>query len=127
LPTIGVWTFFSIQDKRVPIAAGIIIGVGVGVGIGIGIDPDPDPDTDPDTDGNQEQTDGWALPTMVRHSKSTRSIDSCEGVGGFEWWAVPTLRMHGRFCGMVGGAHRTLRGHRPPSPGRFDYDNDKGA
>jgi hypothetical protein len=37
---------FSIQDKRVPIAVGIIIGVGVGVGIGI----DPDPDSDPDTD-----------------------------------------------------------------------------
>jgi hypothetical protein len=28
---------FSIQDKRVPIAVGIIIGAGVGVGIGIGI------------------------------------------------------------------------------------------
>jgi hypothetical protein len=26
---------FSIQDKRVPIALGVIIGVGVGVGIGI--------------------------------------------------------------------------------------------
>jgi hypothetical protein len=26
---------FSIQDKRVPIAVGIIIGVGVGIGIGI--------------------------------------------------------------------------------------------
>jgi hypothetical protein len=26
---------FSIQDKRVPIEAGIIIGVGVGIGIGI--------------------------------------------------------------------------------------------
>jgi hypothetical protein len=38
---------FSIQDKRVPIAVGIIIGVGVGIGIGI----DPDTDSDPDTDG----------------------------------------------------------------------------
>jgi hypothetical protein len=26
---------FSIQDKRVPIAVGIVIGVGVGIGIGI--------------------------------------------------------------------------------------------
>jgi hypothetical protein len=26
---------FSIQDKRVPIAVGIMIGVGVGIGIGI--------------------------------------------------------------------------------------------
>jgi hypothetical protein len=29
---------FSIQDKRVPIEAWIIIGVGVGIGIGIGIE-----------------------------------------------------------------------------------------
>jgi biotin-(acetyl-CoA carboxylase) ligase len=40
---------FSIQDKRVPIAVGIIIGVGVGIGI------DPDPDSDPDTDAQRLQ------------------------------------------------------------------------
>jgi hypothetical protein len=49
---------FSIQDKRVLIAVGIIIGVGVGIGIGI----DPDPDSDPDPDGMV----GDAHPTTGR-------------------------------------------------------------
>jgi hypothetical protein len=60
---------FSIQDKRVPIAVGIIIGVGIGIGIGI----DPDTDSDPDTDGmvggahptiGPHRRVGWALPTI---------------------------------------------------------------
>jgi hypothetical protein len=52
---------FSIQDKRVPIAVGIIIGVGVGIGIGI------DPDTD--TDG---MVVGSAHPTTPRGDPQNR-------------------------------------------------------
>jgi hypothetical protein len=72
---------FSIQDKRVPIAVGIIIGVGVG--IGIGIDPDPDSDSDPDTDGMM----GGAHPTIGSHRRPV--------VGIAHHWAVHEPLLHG--------------------------------
>jgi hypothetical protein len=87
---------FSIQDKRVPIAVGIIIGVGVGIGIGI----DPDPDSDPDTDGNQEQTDrqqpggGHRPPTQSSKSSNPPKDIACAWRLGIQ---------------MVGGAHPTRR------------------
>jgi hypothetical protein len=66
---LGFLDIFSIQDKRVPIAVGIIIGIGVGIGIGI----DPDPDSDPDTDGNQEQTDRQQPGSRRRLSQTMKN------------------------------------------------------
>jgi hypothetical protein len=88
---------FSIQDKRVPIAVGIIIGVGVGIGIGI----DPDTDSDTDTDGNQEQTD--------RQQPGSRRLLS-QTMKKYPWWAMSisgvwTFSQYGERCRPTIGPH----------------------
>jgi hypothetical protein len=98
-----VLDIFSIQDKRVPIAVGVIIGVGVGIGIGIeGKKIDPDPDSDPDTDGNREQTDRQQLAA---------------GVGG-TGNALPVLRSNKRLPSY---SKRPKDVRAVPTPGVWTY------
>jgi hypothetical protein len=137
---------FSIQDKRVPIAVGIIIGVGVGIGIGIGIEGQKmgfghkKLDTPCVRTNHNSQSESIPIPIPTPTPMGTRSRrilnNWLQATAKRVGWALPTtgvwkfVPFGGRCppydpCPPLGFGHFFNTGQTRPDRGR-DYNRCRG-